>query len=285
MDLNIFENIDTVYITGHSNPDADSLVSAKIMRDILVDSGINAVWTFFEGEVIGKGDDRLLCDVMDAKPHIMPRSDIKDKKFLLVDHNDVSQSVGCADNVIAAIDHHVESGQIEKLFLSSYCCTALYIYMMFKDRYSFSQQQKNQIFRAVLSDSVFGKSSRYKSTDGEALKVMGFEPDFDEYFRKYFVPTDLADVPHIFDINGYKSFSFPTANFGSTYIEATDTKLLPQYKKFVETRNGSFLGIWIDYSVPKTYVYFKHNGTVHHFTYDCIASRAATVMPYVVTLI
>lgn len=284
MDLKLFENIDTVYVTGHRNPDADSLVSSKIMCDILNDSGINAVWTFFEGDIAGKGE-KLLEDVLDPQPFIMSRECIGDKKFLLVDHNDVSQSVGNVKNVIAAIDHHVKSGQIENLFLSDYCCTALYIFMMFKDCYSFSQQQKNQIFRAVLSDSVFGKSSRYKAKDGEALKVMGFEPDFEEYFKKYFVPTNLADIPHIFGTNGFKSFRFATAQFVSTYIEATDTKLLPEYKKFVENYNGSFLGIWIDYSVPKTYVYFKHNDKIHHFTYDCIASRAATIMPYVVTLI
>ncbi len=284
MDLNIFKNIDTVYVTGHRNPDADSLVSSKIMCDILKANGINAVWTFFDGDMAGKGE-KLLEDVLWEKPHIMPRSEIAGKMFLLVDHNDVSQSVGDAKNVIAAIDHHVKSGQIEKLFLSDYCCTALYIFMMFKDSYCFSQQQKNQIFRAVLSDSVFGKSSRYKPVDGQAVKLLGFDDCYDEYFKKYFEPTKLTDIPKVFGTNGFKSFSFPAAKFGSTYIEATDTLLMGQYREFVENQDGSFLGIWIDYSVPKTYVWFKHNGNVQHFTYDCIASRAATIMPYIVTII
>jgi len=283
MDLNIFKDIDTVYVTGHKNPDADSHVSSKIMCDILRANGINAVWTFFEGDTAGKGE-KLIQDVLDIKPFIMPRSEIGNKKFLLVDHNDVSQSVGCTDNVIAAIDHHVDSGQIKNLFLSDYCCTALYIYMMFKDSYDFSDKQKTQIFRAVLSDSVFGKSSRYKPTDAQAVKALGFDTNYDEYFEKFFVPTDLSKAPEIFGKNGLKSYSFEKAQFVSTYIEATDTKLLCDYRQFVTDYDGDFLGIWIDYTKPNTFVYFKHNGTVHHLTYDCIASRAATIMPQIVKL-
>ena len=285
MDLKLFENYDTVYITGHKNPDADSLVSAKIMCDILTASGINAVWVFFDGDEIGKGDDRLLNDVMAEKPQILHRSDIGDKKFLLVDHNDVSQSVGSVKNVIAAIDHHVPSGQIQHTFMSDYCCTALYIYMMFKDRYNFSEEQKTQIFRAVLSDSVFGKSSRYKQSDTEALKVMGFDPDFEYYFKKYFLPTKLENIPEIFATNGLKTYDFGTNKLKSTYIYATDTEHLSDYRSFVENYDGSFVGIWIDYSVPKTYVYFKHKGVMQTFEYDCIASRAATIMPQIVKLL
>lgn len=283
MDLNLFKNIDTVYVTGHRNPDADSLVSSKIMCDILNAKGINAVWTFFDGDNAGKGE-KLIQDVLEITPFIMPRSEIGDKKFLLVDHNDVSQSVGCVENVIAAIDHHVDSGQIKNLFLSDYCCTALYIYMMFRDSYEFSDEQRNQIFRAVLSDSVFGKSSRYKPTDADAVKILGFDTNYDEYFEKFFVPTDLTKAPDVFGKNGLKSYSFEKAQFVSTYIEATDTKLLEQYAEFIKNHDGDFLGIWIDYTQPKTFVYFKHRGTVHHLTYDCIASRAATIMPQIVKL-
>ena len=285
MDLKLFENLETVWITGHKNPDADSLVSAKIMADILNDNGINAQWVFFDGDEIGKGDDRLLFDVMAEKPMVLSRECIGDKQFLLVDHNDVSQSVGNVKNVIAAIDHHVPSGQIERTYMSDYCCTALYIYMMFKDRYEFSDAQKTQIFRAVLSDSVFGKSSRYKASDGEALKVMGFEPDFEYYFKKYFIPTKLENMPHIFATNGLKTYDFGTDKLKSTYIYATDTEYLGDYRKFIENYNGSFVGIWIDYSVPKTYVYFKHKGVMRTFEYDCIASRAATIMPQIVKLL
>lgn len=284
MDLSLFCGTDTVYVTGHRNPDADSLVSAKIMAEILNANGIDAVWTVFSDDANGKGE-KLLENVLTEKPFVMDRKDIGTKKFLLVDHNDVAQSVGSTDNVIAAVDHHVESGQIKHLYLSDYCCTALYIFIMFRDRYSFSDRQREQIFRAVLSDCTFGKSSRYRPLeDGAAVKELGFDTNFDSYFRQFFVPTDLSEAPQIFGTNGKKSYNFAQAQFDSTYIEATDTKLLADYVKFIENYDGGFLGIWIDYSAPKTYVYFKHGGTMHHFTYDCIASRAATIMKKVVTL-
>ena len=120
MNFEIFNGIDTVYITGHLNPDAASLVSAKIMQDILADNGINAQWIIWQGDKVDPVSASLLEDVMDKQPLVLADSEINGKKFLLVDHNDVSQSVGCTDNVIAAVDHHVDSGQIKNLFLSDY---------------------------------------------------------------------------------------------------------------------------------------------------------------------
>jgi hypothetical protein len=137
----------------------------------------------------------------------------------------------------------------------------------------------------VLSDSVFGKSSRYKQSDTEALKIMGFEPDFEYYFKKYFLPTKLENIPDIFATNGLKTYDFGANKLKSTYIYATDTEHLSDYRSFVDNYDGSFVGIWIDYSVPKTYVYFKHKGRMQTFEYDCIASRAATIMPQIVKLL
>ena len=282
VNFDILKNTDTVYITGHRNPDADSLVSAKIMRDILRHNGIDAEWVFFAGDNVDPSSKMLLEDVLQERPTVICEDDIQDKKFLLVDHNDVMQSVLNVDSVLAAIDHHSESGQIKNLYISDYCCTALYIYMLFCGSYDFSDAQKQQIFRAFLSDSVFGKSSRYKPKDAEAVRFMGFDNDYEEYFKRYFVPTDLSDWRTAFAQNGIKSYKYTWAELKSGYIEAMDTALLAEYEKFVQNYDGNFLGIWIDYSVPKSYVYFKYNGQMHRYTYDCIASRAATVMPYIV---
>ena len=283
MELNIFKNIDTVYITGHRNPDADSLVSAKIMEDILTDSGINARWVIWQGDKVDPSSELLLADIMDKKPLVITDTDIAGKKFLLVDHNDVLQSVGEKSAVVAAIDHHSPSGQVEKLFFSDHCCTALYIYMMFKDRYNFSKLQKQQIFHAVLGDSVFGRSSRYKpEKDGNAVNILGYDNNYDEYFKKYFIPTDLSNPQKAFSENGVKSYKYSWAEMKSGYIEAMDTALMEQYKAFVQNFDGNFLGIWLDYSVPKTYAFFKYKGILHEYVYDCVASRAALIMPYII---
>ena len=283
MDFNIFKNTDTVYITGHRNPDADSLVSAKIMADILNDSGIKAQWVFFKGDVVDPSSKLLLENCFDSTPLVITEADLEGKKFLLVDHNDVLQSVEKVDRAIAAIDHHSASGQIEHLWLSDYCCTALYIYMMFRERYSFSDVQKQQIFHAVLGDSVFGRSSRYKpQKDGDGVKALGYTTDYDEYFRKYFIPTDLSDPQKAFAENGVKSYKYSWAQMKSGYIEAMDTALLGEYKTFVQNYDGNFLGIWLDYSVPKTYAFFKLGDKLHEYVYDCVASRAALIMPYII---
>lgn len=283
MDFNIFKNSDTVYITGHRNPDADSIVSAKIMADILNDSGIKAQWVFFKGDIVDPSSKLLLENCFDSTPLVITEEDLEGKKFLLVDHNDVLQSVEKVDRAIAAIDHHSASGQIEHLWLSDYCCTALYIYMMFRERYSFSDVQKQQIFHAVLGDSVFGRSSRYKpQKDGDGVKALGYTTDYDEYFRKYFIPTDLSNPLKAFSENGVKSYKYSWAQMKSGYIEAMDTALLGEYKTFVQNYDGNFLGIWLDYSVPKTYAFFKLGDKLHEYVYDCVASRAALIMPYII---
>ncbi|MBE6895126.1 MAG: hypothetical protein E7483_05965 [Ruminococcaceae bacterium] len=283
MDLNIFKNTDIIYITGHRNPDADSLVSAKIMQDILIDNGIDARWVVWQGDKVDPSSVLLLENIMDKKPLILADSDIKGKKFLLVDHNDVLQSIGDKNLAIAAIDHHSPSGQIENLYFSDHCCTALYIYMMFCDSYDFSDTQKQQIFRAFLGDSVFGRSSRYKTDkDGAAVRKLGYSNDYDEYFKKYFIPTDLTDYKTAFAENGVKSYKYSWAEMKSGYIEAMDTALLAEYKSFVADYSGNFLGIWLDYSVPKTYAFFKYSGKLYEYVYDCVASRAALIMPYII---
>ena len=283
MELNIFKNIDAVYITGHRNPDADSLVSAKIMQDILTDNGIKAQWVIWQSDVVDPSSELLLADIMDKKPIVLTDEEIAGKKFLLVDHNDVLQSVGEVPLAVAAIDHHSPSGQIENVYLSDYCCTALYIYMMFKDRYSFSNLQKQQIFHAVLGDSVFGRSSRYKpQKDGDGVKALGYTTDYDEYFKKYFIPTDLSNPHKAFSENGVKSYKYSWAEMKSGYIEAMDTDLMADYKAFVQNYDGNFLGIWLDYSVPKTYAFFKYNGELYEYVYNCVASRAALIMPYII---
>ncbi len=120
MNFDIFKNIDMVYITGHRNPDADSLVSAKIMQDILKDNGVNAQWAVWQGDKADPVSIALLEDVMDKQPVVLNSSETGGKKFLLVDHNDVLQSIGDKSLAVGAIDHHSPSGQIENVHLSDY---------------------------------------------------------------------------------------------------------------------------------------------------------------------
>ena len=283
MNFDIFKNIGTIYITGHRNPDADSLVSAKIMQDILTDSGIKAQWVTWQSDKVDPSSAMLLEGIMDRQPLVLADDEAAGKSFLLVDHNDVLQSVGDVSLAVAAVDHHSPSGQIEQLFFSDHCCTALYIYMMFRDRYNFSDLQKQQVFHAFLSDSVFGRSSRYKpDKDGHAVRQLGYSNDYDEYFKKYFVPTDLSDWPKAFAENGVKSYKYSWASMKSGYIEAMDKELMEQYKAFVQNFDGNFLGIWLDYSVPETFAFFKFNGQFYQYKYDCVASRAALIMPYII---
>ena len=118
--------------------------------------------------------------------------------------------------------------------------------------------------------------------DGDGVKALGYTTGYDEYFKKYFIPTDLSDPQKAFAENGVKSYKYSWAEMKSGYIEAMDTALMEQYKEFVQNFEGNFLGIWLDYSVPRTYAFFKFNGRLYQYNYDCVASRAALIMPYII---
>ncbi len=282
MDLDYLKKNCPIYIIGHSNIDTDAAVSSKILCEIFNHFGIKSFYAILNGEYNANlGNKRMINDCMNFKPVIINKNDAKNYNWFFVDHNDRCQSIGNFGNVLGAIDHHVNTNSIKNILLSDICCTALFIYKLFKDKYDFSSDQKKQIFYAFLSDSNFGKSSRYKKSDGKLADELGFSSSskgYNNYFKRFFIPTDLSRGMKFCMKNGYKKFNFDNNMFESNYIEQFGTKGLPEYVSTIKSKNN-YLGIWIDYEQSKTYVYFNYKGSIKKFKYRYIASRASTIIP------
>ena len=137
---------------------------------------------------------------------------------------------------------------------------------------------------AFLNDLTFGKSFRYKESDEIIAKELGFKYDYNEMFRKYFIPTNLEQ--RIEDVlnNGLKSYKFGNIYFESGYVESFDTNRLKEYEEAVKKREN-YLGIWIDYTNSKTYVIFNYIHKIKKWKYDFIASRATTILNDVLSYI
>lgn len=279
MDLENIKKYQPIYVIGHKNPDIDTIVSSKILADILCAKGIVSNYAVIEGEYPDEYNMNMIRECMDYNPVVIKQNDIVHHNYFLVDHNDVSQSIGRSDLVIGCIDHHPDSGNIEKLILTDYCCTALFLFSLFQKEYFFTEEQKYQIYMAFLNDSSFTKSSRYSEKDKKIVEQLGFQYNYDELFKKFFIPTDLEkNRQETFLINGHKNYIFSNYQFESSCIESFDTVYINEYRDFVKNYPDNFLGLWVDYIGNKTYIYFKYNDDLYEKTYDFIASRASTVL-------
>lgn len=265
------------YIIGHNNPDVDSIVSAMLLKDIFILLDIKCDYAIFENDYPDNYNSKVVNSFLDYNPVIIKNEDIDKNKYFLVDHNNLNQSIKNKDLVVGCIDHHPNSNEIPNIINGEYCCNALFIYDLFKDVYEFNTEQKKAIYIAFLMDSKFMKSSRFKEKDKKLVQELGCDNFFNEYFEKYFVPTDLSSKD-VFYKNGYKTYKFEKLEFESSYIESLNTALLEKYKDFIINYKGDFLGIWYDYTNDKTYAFFKNKNKIKEYKFDYIASRGSEII-------
>lgn len=278
MDLRQFKNKGPIYVIGHSNIDIDSAVSSKILSDILNGFGIEAYYAVLEEKYVFDAYNRGMVDAcMDFKPVVVKIEDINRLTWFLVDHNDRLQSVGMDAKVLGAIDHHPNANNVDNVEVTNVCSTALHIFNSYKDEYEFSEEQKYQIYLAFLNDATFGKASRYKQSDEEIAKQLGFKDDYNMLFKKFFIPTDISQGVHTQIKNGHKKYQFEDVYFESGYIEQFSTEGLEEYKNIINGMDA-FLGVWVDYENDITFAYFKYDGKLIEFKYDFVASRATTIL-------
>ena len=278
MDFLTLKQFEPIYVIGHSNIDIDSGISSKIMADILNDNGVRAFYAVLEDKYdFDAYNKNMIDDCCDFKPVVVSRDDIKNHNWLLVDHNDRLQSVGMDANVIFAIDHHPNAGNVKEVEITDACCTALHLFDKYKEYYEFSDEQKFQIYMAFLNDSTFGRASRYKSSDEIIASELGFNYDYTELFKKYFVPTDISNGVESKLYNGHKKYQFDDVYFESGYIEQFGIDGLDDYINIINSMDA-FLGVWVDYENSNTYAYFKYDGKLKVYYYDFVASRATTIL-------
>jgi inorganic pyrophosphatase/exopolyphosphatase len=273
MNFNYLKKYKSIIVIGHKKPDADTILSSKILSEIFKSMGIHSSYGILDGEKMNQFENNITAACLTYNPFIVKTDDIKNHFYFLVDHNDVSQSVEDIGLVVGSIDHHPDSGYVKNPILGKYCSTALFIYDLFKKEYEFSDEQKKQIYYASLSDSLFTKSSRYKEKDSILLKELGFNDDADALFKKFFIPTNLENKEIAFKETGRKIFKIKDIIFESTTIDVFDNDNLEAYKNFVSTMNNFFIGRYCNLTTGITYAFLKYNNEVIEFKYDHVTSR------------
>lgn len=278
MELKQLKKYEPIYVIGHSNIDIDSAVASKILSDVLNGFGIKAYYAVLEEKYNFDAYNQGMVDAcMKFEPVVVKKEDITKHNWFLVDHNDRHQSVGMEANVLGSIDHHPNAGNVENVEVTDVCSTSLHIFNEYKDEYEFTEEQKYQIYLAFLNDATFGRASRYKPSDEEIAKQLGFNYDYKELFKKFFIPTNLSKGVHTQMKNGHKKYQFEDVYFESGYIEAFGIEGLEEYKNIIQDLDA-YLGVWVDYENDKTFAYFKYDNKFIEFEYDFVASRATTIL-------
>ena len=242
----------TIYVIGHAKSDVDSFYSAMILTRILKSMGIDARLAVRDEEFI---DVDLLQDFgMDDYEVI---TDFSDKQFILVDQNQLNGIP--KENVIGAIDHHRITGEIDDLIEIEYSSTGLLIYDLFKDRYSFTEEDKEKIALTVLSDTEFLTSSRFTPEDQELYKELSCQLDPQELKRKYFKTTIFN-----LDINenllkDSKDYQVGKYVIKRSLIKSFHQDYLDHYHEYVDSMKKNHIGllIWCDYEDLETYICYQ----------------------------
>ncbi len=245
-----------IYVLGHNNPDADSIISSYLLSKILCWLGANAHFAVLsENYEYSKNDKKLIEAYLHEKPIVV--DDTNDKLFMLVDHN--SLDILFSSQVIGAIDHHVITGDVYDTLEIEYASTALLIYDLFKDLYDFSKYDKELVCLSVLADTDYLNSPRFTLEDKKIYDGLGIDLDVSELQKEYFYTCDFTLSIEENLLNNYKEYNNEYGRVRRSLIYSYTDGYLENFYKYIEYLKNSvdtWLLIWCDFESKTTYVWF-----------------------------
>lgn len=241
-----------VYILGHNNPDADSIISSYILANILKTMNIKSSFCILDHNYdYTFHDKKLLDDKFQYQPVILHDTD---RYFILVDHNDLQGLP--RDNVIGAFDHHIIKDEIDNIIEIEYASTSLLLYDLFKEKYSFNEEEKYLIALATLSDTEYLTSSRFTIYDKQIYDELKMNLNVKELQKKYFITTDFTlNIDKNFEMNK-KEYIRNDKKITRILITSYDDKFLEDYINKAKQLN--YLLIWVNYEDNTTTIYFEN---------------------------
>ena len=260
IDISDLKKLDQIYIIGHNNVDADSYFSSYVLSNILKSFNINSDFVILDNYLISDENKELINDYLKEKPIIIKRSHIKNKNFILVDHNDLDQSLKSNKcNILFSIDHHINTNKIKKCYTDEYSSTLLYIYYLFKDIYEFSKKEKELIALSVMADSEYLTSTRYKESDKKLYEELNVDLDNIKIRNKYFKTTDFNLEISFNIINNHKPYTIENKKIDRVILKGyfKDRHNVPKYLEKINKLFSNNFVIWNEYDTLKTEVYYK----------------------------
>jgi manganese-dependent inorganic pyrophosphatase len=223
------------YIIGHKSPDLDS-VAAAISYAILKNR-LEQTEEYFPAiaGATNKVTDYILEKYSIEKPEIL--NDASDKKIILVDHNELSQSADNMEkaNIVEVLDHHkINFNYSEPIEFKVFPCgsTNSIIYNMYKmHNLELTESLAGLMLAAILDDTVITKSPTCTEVDKEIIEKLAKEAGIEDWkkfgMENFKVKSSVSDlsVEEIIK-SDYKDFNFKQGKFGVGQIETVDLKEL-----------------------------------------------------------
>ena len=274
IDINSLKKLNNVYIIGHNNVDADSYFSSYILSKILKKFNINSDFVILDDYMISEENKQLINDYLKEKPIIIKRSDIENENFILVDHNDIDQSLkNYKCNILFSIDHHINTNKVKNCYTEEYTSTLLYIYDIFKDIYNFTKEEKELIALSVMTDSEYLTSTRFKESDKKLYEELDIDIDYKKIRDKYFKTTNF-NLDIRFNItSNHKPYNIENINIDRVILKgySKDRNNIPKYLQEINKIYSNNFVIWNEYDTLKTEVYYN-NKLVKEYNYILTSS-------------
>ena len=220
-----------IFITGHKNPDTDSICSALGYAALKRSQGVEAVAVRLGS--ISKETQYALDFFQAEAPELIQSAEAK-QPVILVDHNEPAQSVdGLTEaELLEIVDHHRLGGlnTANPIFvhIEPVGCTATIIAGMFECRKAeLSKKIAGVLLSAIISDTVLFKSPTCTEKDKKAAeKLAGIAGvDLQEYGMAMLkAGADLGDLtPAQIVRTDSKPFSFGSYKAIVSQISVMDT--------------------------------------------------------------
>jgi manganese-dependent inorganic pyrophosphatase len=241
-----------VYVTGHKNPDTDSVTAAIAYAELLKAKGTDAI-PAMQGEM-NPETQTVLRRFNVSAPEIM--TDATGKTIALVDHSDLKQAPDnlSADSVVAIVDHH-KIGDVTTNSPIFCCvkpvgCTGTVLKQLYDtEGVAIQPQIAGLMMSAILSDTVNFKSPTCTDEDKKAvaeLKAIAQIADTDELFMEMLKAKSSIDgIPAMELLNrDYKDFDMKGKLVGCGQLElaaldqATPAIREELYKAMQEKKNA-----------------------------------------------
>ncbi len=220
----------TIYVIGHSNPDADTVCSAVAYAELMQKLGYKA-----EARTNGAVDKETAFILKEAgreEPPVL--EDAAGETIILVDHSEYVQSTAGMEDakIIAIIDHHgvgsVTTGKAIVYDARPIGATATIVWMRYRNYgVEIEKSTAHLLLGAILSDTANLTSSAVTTADREAAKdlarIAGVS-DIDAFYRGIHLERLSYDGMSSEEIlfSDYKEYEAGGTTFGIALLSAID---------------------------------------------------------------
>ncbi len=220
------------YITGHKNPDTDSIVSAIVMEDYFKKLGEKA-----KAVRVGKinRETEFVLKQAQIKSPILIKS-LANKQIFLVDHNELEQAGDGIDKakIVGVLDHHRLGGGISTdgpiyFRVEPVGCTATLIFKLFEEKnFKLNKTQAFLLLCAILSDTLKFNSPTTTKEDIQIAKKLSeiCKQNINKLAEKMFkAKSDITGI-NLKDLIllDYKKYCEKNASFGIGVCETVSPK-------------------------------------------------------------